>query len=273
MKHKAESLHRESGYTEKEIDEFLSQSDINDFYGDTIDPETLLEEMEMLHYEEIEDEGPSLPREIGSVPYSREYVDLGLSVKWGSCNLGASKPEEYGEYYAWGETRTKRSYERSKHQASVKVLVRRFFRAGEFRVVGDRSVLERVDDAAHLKLGGSWRIPTREEFVELLTHCRWTWVRVNGISGYKVQSLVHGYRGRWIFLPAAGFKVDEGAASCTKTDAGYWTDSCDPKDPVFAFTLSFPSTGSESDWDRDIRHCEIRRSSRYIGHTIRPVCK
>lgn len=106
-------------------------------------------------------------------------VNLGLSVKWASCNLGASKPEEYGDYYAWGETESKSSYTSDNYQASL-----------DFK------------DAAAVKLGGNWRIPTVGEINELSTECTWVFSTENNIQGYRIT----GTNGNSIFLPAAGSK-------------------------------------------------------------------
>lgn len=115
-----------------------------------------------------------------------EYVDLGLSVKWATCNMGASSPEKYGNYYAWGETETKRSYIGDNCDAWEKE-------------IGDIGGTDR--DVAHVKWGGSWRLPTAKEVDELCDNCIWTWTTREGVDGYKVTSKKNG---KSIFLPAAG---------------------------------------------------------------------
>ena len=140
-----------------------------------------------------------------------EYVDLGLSVKWATCNVGAQNPEDYGEYYAWGETITKTTYTWKNYR---------------FRVSGDtysdlkfskydpaeildhlkKTVLDLADDVANVKWGGNWRMPTRDEIEELTFNCDWIWTTQNGVEGVRITSLVEGYTDRSIFIPAAGYR-------------------------------------------------------------------
>lgn len=115
-----------------------------------------------------------------------EYVDLGLSVKWATCNVGASKPEDYGNYYAWGETSTKSSYTENNSKTFGKSM-------GDIN--GNSSY-----DAARANWGGKWRMPTKVEMRELIDNCTWEWTTQNGVKGYKVT----GPNGNYIFLPAAG---------------------------------------------------------------------
>ncbi len=118
-----------------------------------------------------------------------EYVDLGLSVKWATCNVGANKPEDYGDYYAWGEIYTKDVYDAETCDTDYT-----FF--GE-----DISGNEDYDVAAY-KWGGGWRMPTKAEIKELKSKCDWKWTTQNGVNGYKVTSK----NGNHIFLPAAGYR-------------------------------------------------------------------
>lgn len=114
-----------------------------------------------------------------------EYVDLGLSVKWATCNVGAEKPEENGDYYAWGEKETKSSYDYTKANYDSKT--------------------QRPNvDVAQEKWGSPWRMPTLEEFQELIANCTWEWTTKNGVNGYKVTSIKNG---KSIFLPAAGYRT------------------------------------------------------------------
>ena len=118
-----------------------------------------------------------------------DYVDMGLSVKWATMNVGASSPGDYGNYYAWGETATKQRYDEDNCATWEKE-------------IGDISGTSR--DIAHAEWGGSWRMPTRAEFRELLdeVNCTWEWSTLDGHRGYKVRSKKTG---NWIFLPAAGW--------------------------------------------------------------------
>lgn len=186
-------------------------------------------------------------------------VDLGLSVKWASCNLGASSPEEYGGYYAWGETGTKSAYNwetykfcgRYKNEQNMTKYV--FPGPMTETQYGDnvdrKSVLEMEDDAARANLGGSWRMPTHAEWAELNEKCTWTWTTLNGVSGYKVT----GPNGGSIFLP----KTD----SSEYTNHCYWSSSVVEDTCYFAYAAGFDSTS----------HSQTNHAYRYTGLTIRPV--
>lgn len=227
-----------------------------------------------------------VPTEEQFAAYSKqEYVDLGLSVKWATHNLGASVPEEYGDYFAWGELKPKKEYASGnyrfghevpfkKYQPATKVTVKHLFRANETKTIGDnKTVLDMEDDAAAMLLGGNWHTPTPKDFEELLNYCTWTWTRIHGITGYIVQSEKKGYEDSWIFLPACGFKIDKGEATNTQIGASYLTNAIEKADSKFAITMDFPHTASEGEWKRDMDYCEISSSVRYSGHAIRPVMK
>ena len=169
-----------------------------------------------------------------------EYVDLGLSVKWATCNVGASKPEEYGNYYAWGEINTKDNYSESTSLTYVMEL-------------GDISGNPQYD-AATANWGGKWRMPTKEEFQELMDNCKWKWTRINGIKGYKVTSKKNGNS---IFLPAAGYRY--GTPLYYGGSFGYYWSSS-PDDTINAYRLYFHSGYHSTVWD-----------NRYCGRSVRPV--
>lgn len=116
-----------------------------------------------------------------------EWVDLGLSVKWATCNVGASKPSSYGNYYAWGETTTKSTYTEENSKTWGKS-------------IGSNIAGNATYDAARANWGDTWRLPTAAEFQELLDKCTWTWTTQGGNNGYRVT----GPNGNSIFLPAAG---------------------------------------------------------------------
>lgn len=123
-----------------------------------------------------------------------QVVDLGLSVYWASCNLGAEKPEEYGDYYAWGETKPKSSYTKENYS---------YYNASTTQYINIGSDISGTQyDAATMNLGSDWRMPTESEMQELVDKCTWEWTQINGINGYKVT----GPNGNSIFLPATGFK-------------------------------------------------------------------
>ena len=186
-----------------------------------------------------------------------EAVDLGLSVKWASWNVGAYAPEVYGDYYAWGETETKSEYNWSTYKwcnGSYKNLTK-YITDSSFGIVDNKTVLDPDDDVAHVKLGGNWRMPTDEEWTELRTQCSWSWTSQNGVKGRKVT----GPNGNSIFLPAAGGRSDaylSGAGSY----GYYWSSSLYTDIPNGAWYVDFYSDNvSRNDNDR----C--------CGFSVRPV--
>ncbi len=150
----------------------------------------------------------------GFLHYGREYVDLGLSVKWASCNVGASKPEEYGYHYAWGERfiKSQYSYSSYRYRNNEKGRLTKYCNNSKYgynNYVDNKVVLDKEDDVAQKDWGYGWRMPTKEEIEELLEKCSWEWTTVNKVCGYKVTSKIPGYTDRYIFLPAAGFYDDD----------------------------------------------------------------
>lgn len=127
-----------------------------------------------------------------------EYVDLGLSVKWATCNVGASSPEGYGSYFAWGETSPKSEYNWRNLKYCTEVdewdnaKFSKYVAESEYGRVDNKTSLELDDDAASANWGGSWRMPTKEEFQELIYNCNWKWTTKDGQNGYKVVSKVNG---------------------------------------------------------------------------------
>ena len=181
-------------------------------------------------------------------------VDLGLSVKWAACNLGADAPEASGEYYAWAVATPKQEYSWDSYawgRDTWESLTK--YNAG-FRL---GYLMEKEDDAAAAALGAGWRIPTDPEWRELLSECDWTWCSQGGVNGYKVSSRSGGAS---IFLPAAGYKDERGLVH-EGTDGRYWSATRHPYHPVCAMNLFFNS---------DHRYQYFYR--RYRGYSIRPVC-
>lgn len=132
-----------------------------------------------------------------------EYIDLGLSVKWATCNIGATSPEGYGDYYAWGETYLKEnfywdtySYCNGSENSQIK-----YCTDTKYGKVDNKKILELSDDAAYVNWGENWRIPTSVEMLELIDNCNYEWTIQNGINGLKMTSKKNG---NFIFLPAAG---------------------------------------------------------------------
>ena len=169
-----------------------------------------------------------------------EYVDLGLSVRWATCNIGADSPEEYGNYYAWGETKTKSSYDKDNCETYGK----------NIDDIGGTS-----RDVAHVRWGSPWRMPTLEEFEELLKKCDWKWTTLDGVSGYRVT----GKNGKSIFLPAAGWR--DGTSLDYAGEFGlYWSSTPYGSDTQHAYGLDFYS--GDHDWNWDYRR---------HGLSVRPV--
>ena len=186
-----------------------------------------------------------------------EYVDLGLSVKWATTNIGASKPEENGDYFAWGETEPKSNYNWSTYKwcnGSYNSLTK-YNTSNSYGTVDNKTVLELGDDAARVKWGGSWRMPTKEEFDELKNQCNWVWTTQGGKNGYRIT----GPSGDSIFLPAAGF-LEGTSLKQSGTYGLYWSSYSGNNLPHYAYYLYFRS--GYVNWDLYYR---------YNGRSVRPV--
>ena len=157
-------------------------------------------------------------------------VDLGLSIKWANCNIGASRPEEYGDYFAWGEINTKVSYRDTNSLTWDKPME---------DIEGNAQY-----DAATATLGDGWRMPTQNEMKELINSCTWVWTTLNDVSGCRVT----GPNGNSIFLPAAGYRAGEQSWS-VGSQGLYWSScpskgSCDYN----AYVISFESGVYSGRW-------------------------
>ena len=193
-----------------------------------------------------------------------EYVDLGLpsGLKWATCNVGATTPEEYGDYFAWGEVESKETYNWSTYKYGTdydqltKYCSDSYYGKDDF--TDNKTVLDPEDDAATANWGGAWRMPTKAEQDELRKNCTWAWTTQNGVNGYKVT----GPNGNSIFLPAAGC-VYEGTLDDAGSCGYYWSSSLYTDDPSFAYSVDFFS--GYVGW--------YYYYYRYYGLTVRPVCK
>ena len=193
-----------------------------------------------------------------------EWVDLGLpsGLKWATCNVGASQPEEYGDYFAWGEVEPKEYYYwdsykwcNGDYDTQTKYCNDSYYGYNGF--TDNKTTLELSDDAANYNWGGGWRMPTKEEQDELLNNCSWEWTTQNGVNGYTVT----GPNGNSIFLPATGFR--HGSSLSSAGSVGYyWSSSLYTSYPVYACVLSFYSgnVGRGSNY-------------RYYGRSVRLVCQ
>ena len=184
---------------------------------------------------------------------TQEAVDLGLSVKWATCNVGANTPEAYGNYYAWGETATKNNYLWDTYKYGDGTTF------SKYNATDGKTTLETVDDIAAFNWGGKWRMPTDAEWIELCEKCTWTWTTQNGVNGYKVKAT----NGNTIFLPVAGYRFREYTLGADNT-GHYWSSSLDTGTGTMnmAHQVYFDS------------HNVYRfNSDRYIGLAVRPVCE
>ena len=179
-------------------------------------------------------------------------VDLGLSVKWACCNVGASVPQGYGGYYAWGETEEKSDYS----SWTYKYYLGDLDDDGHYEYQNIGSNISGTSyDVAHVKWGGSWRMPTFDEIKELCNKCSWQWTEVNGVKGQKVT----GPNGNSIFLPAAGLRNGTGVYS-RGSSGRCWSGALYEVDSGSACSLFF--YGGGHDWNY---------YNRFNGHTVRPV--
>ena len=198
-----------------------------------------------------------------SVWTSAEYIDLGLSVKWAKCNLGASSPEQAGDYFAWGETETKNDYSWATYKwcNGTENSLTKYNTDPNRGSVDGKVDLDPEDDVAHVVLGGDWRLPTEADITELLDNknCSWLFTTLNGVYGFVVTSIIKGYTDRSIFLPAAGYRLN------TNYDSSvcglYWSSTS-------------RSDYSSKSWDLFFRQYGYYKDAfaRYYGLPIRPVC-
>ena len=178
-------------------------------------------------------------------PYNgHAYVDLGLpsGLKWATCNVGATTPEGYGDYFAWGETATKSEYT-----------------SENYAYTETSEILPLSNDAVVVNMGGEWRMPTYEEQTELRTECTWTWTddyNGTGVAGRIVTSKINGNS---IFLPAAGCSDGSGLDGAG-AGGGYWSSSLNTDYSGYAYSLGFDSDGVN--WNG---------SYRYYGRSVRGV--
>ena len=188
-----------------------------------------------------------------------QAVDLGLSVKWATCNVGANSPEEYGDYFAWGEVKSKSVYNWSTYKYSNRPYntLTKYNSDSGYGRVDNKKTLDVQDDAATANWGGAWRMPTKAEQDELRTKCKWVWTTLNGVYGYKVI----GPNGNSIFLPVAGYMVG-GTLYYAGSYGDYWSSSLYTYNPGSAYYVSFSSI-----------YVGWGYGHRYDGRSVRPVCQ
>ncbi len=191
-------------------------------------------------------------------PTPGDAIDLGLSVMWASRNVGANNPEDYGDYFAWGETSPKANYDRDTYKYFPFGIthITKYCTKSSWGAVDNKTVLDPSDDAATANWGSGWRMPTQQEMEELSNKCTWTWTTLNGVNGM----LVTGPNGNSIFLPAAGCRSGT-SLNHAGSSGWYWSSSLDTVSQVNAFGLYFYSGGRL--WGRSC--------GRSYGHSVRPV--
>ena len=191
-----------------------------------------------------------------------EAIDLGLSVKWASFNVGAYSPEDNGGYYAWGETEEKNNYDWSTYkwcEGSYNTMTK-YCTDNSWGTVDNKTILELEDDVAHTKWGGNWRMPTLDELMELSNNCTWTRTLKNFVWCYEVT----GPNGNSIFLPIAGYRTGTAVYGDSASSSGtgsLWSGSlaCDNKACYLYYYFG------------DVH--DSAYSIRYMGRSVRPVCE
>ena len=196
-----------------------------------------------------------------------EFIDLGLSVKWAVCNIGAKKPEDYGSLFAWGETTTKEEYtfEEYKFRKNNDYYNPRFTKyvtQSKSGTIDKKTTLSPQDDAARVNWGGRWRMPTQKEIEELVHKCKWKWVTQGGINGCRVT----GPNGKSVFFPAAGYSGDNppGVNWGIGDHGEYWSSSLNELTDENEWVYYLYFSNKEFTWHNGYR---------YHGASVRAVCE
>ena len=189
-----------------------------------------------------------------------KLIDLGLSVRWASFNLGADEPEVAGDYFAWGETDPKTEFSWSNYiwcNGSGTSLTKYNYKSSQGKV-DDKYSLDPEDDAAYMAFGDKWRMPSAGEWDELIDGCSWNWSSKNGVSGYYVYSKQAGYTNNYIFIPVTGRW--NGSSIIAGSTYGYYWSSDLYSTCADSYVLAINNS----------THA-FTALSRYIGLAIRPV--
>ena len=187
------------------------------------------------------------------------YVDLGLpsGLRWATTNVGATNAEDYGDYYAWGEIAPKTTYAWENYTLAngSSTTLTKYNNSSSYGTVDNKTTLEAADDAATQIWGGNWRMPTIDEWQELIDNCTWTWTTLNGVNGRKVVAT----NGNSIFLPAAGYRYNDGLYNAGSLGL-YWSGSLYTDYPNYAKDVNFYSGSHGTNY-----------GDRYCGLSVRPV--
>lgn len=201
---------------------------------------------------------------LGNVPNNEhEYVDLGLpsGTLWATTNIGANSPEEYGDYFAWGETTPKDIYNWSTYKwcnGSENTLTKYCTNSsyGNNGFVDNKTELDPEDDAATVNWGDMWCMPSREQIKELIDNCTRQWTQMNGVNGRLFTSNINGAS---LFLPASGSRW-YGDYDGVSSLGYYWSRTLETGNPSYAISLRFLSDG-----------VSCATYFRYCGFSVRPV--
>lgn len=206
------------------------------------------------------------------------FVDLGLSVKWATCNIGATSPEEFGDYFAWGETvpsaTNKYAWDTYKWCDGTSRTMTKYCLHSSNGPVDNKSTISLEDDAAHVNWGGVWRMPTKGDLEELRENCTWTWTTYKGQDGFTVTSKINGKK---IFIPDSGRRYD-GKKYIQKRASSYsgyytssiWSSRLSTEYDNHAYCLEFHYTESSNGEKENSIFC--REKERCYGMPIRAVC-
>ena len=204
-------------------------------------------------------EWPSVPAPSG------KFVDLGLpsGTLWATCNVGATNPEEYGNYYSWGEVAPKENYAWAAYQWATTDGSIHLTKYNTLEANGDvdgKMELDLEDDAAYVNMGSDWRMPSEIQIKELIQNCTRAWTEVNGVYG----QMLTGPNGNTMFLPAAGYRLGTGSYGLG-TNGHYWTRSLQVvsetyTNPLAAYKTYFNNSG-----------LVLNAGDRNCGFSVRPV--
>lgn len=201
-----------------------------------------------------------------------EYVDLGLSVKWATYNVGATTPEGFGDYFAWGEVEPKDYYfwDTYKYCNGAEATYTKYCHDKDYGFNGfvdNKFELDPEDDVASVNWGGKWRMPTLDEFDDLRYSCTWEWTTQNGVTGLLGTSRVVGYTDRTIFFPAAGMILEDYTTAQEEFPNGwYWSKSVGENyNPTYATHIFYFQKNPEQ-----LKFSYI--FPRIAGATVRAVC-